>query len=109
MNTVRLSTAVDAFGAGAPLGSVQVLQALVTAANENRQLTVMELGRRIHADPPQVSRFVRGMVDAGFLRYCHDQRDNRIKRVQLTESGRKVAERLFGRQDCSPVFEPAVA
>ena len=57
-------------------------------------LTHSELARELHIQPATVTKMLQRMERTGFLLRKHDEHDERVSRVYLTEQGRAVKERV---------------
>jgi DNA-binding MarR family transcriptional regulator len=57
---------------------------------EQEGLTHGELAARSHVRPATVTKMVQRMEKAGFVERRHDQKDQRVSRVYLTDAGRAI-------------------
>jgi DNA-binding MarR family transcriptional regulator len=60
----------------------------------DRELSLGEIAELVHISLPAASRTVEDLVRRGFVGRREDSADRRMKRVQLTERGRKAIRRL---------------
>jgi DNA-binding MarR family transcriptional regulator len=51
-----------------------------------------ELARAEQVSPPTISRLVRDLEGAGLVRIIADPNDGRVRRVEATDSGRKLLD-----------------
>jgi DNA-binding MarR family transcriptional regulator len=69
-------------------------QMTVLAAVESASLTLGELAAQEHVQPPTMTVVVHRLQEQGLVERCADDRDRRVVRVQITETGRLLlAER----------------
>jgi DNA-binding MarR family transcriptional regulator len=61
---------------------------------EREGQTHSELAQRTHVSAATISKMVQRMEKAGFLERRADERDQRVSRVYLTETGRAVQDRV---------------
>jgi DNA-binding MarR family transcriptional regulator len=58
------------------------------------ELTLKQGAEAVHVSLPAASRLVEDLVSRGFIERHEDSEDRRMKRIQLTDHGRKVIARL---------------
>jgi DNA-binding MarR family transcriptional regulator len=73
-------------------GQPRILEALW----EQEGLTHSELAEQAHVRPATVTKMIQRMERAGFLKRKADAEDQRISRVFLTETGRRVQDDVEG-------------
>jgi DNA-binding MarR family transcriptional regulator len=55
---------------------------------------VSEVGSRLQLSASAVSHLIERLVQSGFIRRWEDQKDRRVRRIELTDRGAAMAERL---------------
>ncbi len=96
---------VGTFNAIAELDlSFTQLKALCALEMDGEERSVKALGESLGLSLPAMSRAVEGLFERGLVDRKEDPSDRRMKRVRLTEAGRKApqalnAARLFALQD----------
>lgn len=76
------------------IARVRMLEALETAENEGRSLSVSGVAAAIGVDQPRASRLVQEGVERGLVRRVPDPSDARRALIQLTASGRSQLTEL---------------
>lgn len=81
-----------AIGLSKATGQYTVLRNL-HFAGANR-MTQSEIGRRMSVTSSNVTRLIDGLEQDGLVRRTADQADRRVTYVELTDEGKRVAERI---------------
>jgi DNA-binding MarR family transcriptional regulator len=91
--------------------SITHMKTLHVLADGGSELSVKELSDRLGLSLPGASRIVDALMRRGWLERREDPDDRRMKRVRITDEGRKVldrieAARLAGLQDYAASLSP---
>jgi DNA-binding MarR family transcriptional regulator len=91
--------------------SITHMKTLHVLADGGSELSVKELSDRLGLSLPGASRIVDALMRRGWLERREDPDDRRMKRVRITEEGRKVldrieAARLAGLEDYAASLTP---
>jgi DNA-binding MarR family transcriptional regulator len=60
----------------------------------DRELSLRDLAERLAMSLPNTSRTIDGLLQRDLVQRREDEHDRRIKRVRITQPGRKVIERI---------------
>jgi DNA-binding MarR family transcriptional regulator len=74
--------------------SITQIKTLHVLEQREGELSVKELAELLGLSVPAASRTVEGLWQRGYLERREDEHDRRVKRVQMTASGREIAARL---------------
>ena len=91
--------------------SITQMKTLHVLADGGSELSVKELSDRLGLSLPGASRIVDALMRRGWLERREDPDDRRMKRVRITDEGRKVldrieAARLAGLEDYAASLTP---
>ncbi len=91
--------------------SITQMKTLHVLADGGSELSVKELSDRLRLSLPGASRIVDALMRRGWLERREDPDDRRMKRVRITDEGRKVldrieAARLAGLEDYAASLTP---
>jgi DNA-binding MarR family transcriptional regulator len=91
--------------------SITQMKTLHVLADGGSELSVKELSDRLGLSLPGASRIVDALMRRGWLERREDPDDRRMKRVRITDDGRKVldrieAARLAGLEDYAASLTP---
>jgi DNA-binding MarR family transcriptional regulator len=91
--------------------SITHMKTLHVLADGGSELSVKELSDRLGLSLPGASRIVDALMRRGWLERREDPDDRRMKRVRITDEGRKVldrieAARLAGLEDYAASLTP---
>jgi DNA-binding MarR family transcriptional regulator len=91
--------------------SITHMKTLHVLADGGSELSVKELSDRLGLSLPGASRIVDALMRRGWLERREDPDDRRMKRVRITDEGRKVldrieAARLAGLEDYAASLSP---
>jgi DNA-binding MarR family transcriptional regulator len=91
--------------------SITHMKTLHVLADGGSELSVKELSDRLGLSLPGASRIVDALMRRGWLERREDPDDRRMKRVRITDDGRKVldrieAARLAGLEDYAASLTP---
>jgi DNA-binding MarR family transcriptional regulator len=91
--------------------SITHMKTLHVLADGGSELSVKELSDRLGLSLPGASRIVEALMRRGWLERREDPDDRRMKRVRITDEGRKVlarieAARLAGLEDYAASLTP---
>lgn len=78
-----------------PLGLTHPQYLVMLALWEQSPLTVAAIGRELQLEPATLSPLLKRLEAAGFVRRERDHEDERMLRVTLTETGRRLRERAL--------------
>lgn len=70
---------------------------------ENGECSQRELAEHLEVSPASIATSLKRMSKAGYIERAEDEKDRRINRIRLTESGKEVF--LAGRKICDKVDE----
>lgn len=76
-------------------GDMMTLGALDGMTRGGQRATMSHLAHRMHLSLPGASQKVSALEELGYLRRVPDKRDRRVTCVELTDEGRRVAERAL--------------
>lgn len=62
----------------------------------NGPLSQREIADKIHVTPPSVTVALQKLEKLEYIEKCPDEKDQRIMRILLTESGRELVEQMKG-------------
>jgi DNA-binding MarR family transcriptional regulator len=74
--------------------SITQMKTLHVLADGGSELSVKELSDRLGLSLPGASRIVDALMRRGWLERREDPDDRRMKRVRITDEGRKVLDRI---------------
>jgi DNA-binding MarR family transcriptional regulator len=91
--------------------SITQMKTLHVLADNGSEVSVKELSDRLGVSLPGASRIVDALLRRGWLERREDPVDRRMKRVRITDEGRKVldqieAARLAGLEDYAASLTP---
>lgn len=82
-----------------PIG-LQLSQAgILVVLKLNGPLSQREIADKIHVTPPSVTVALQKLEKLGYIEKCPDEKDQRIMRILLTESGRELVGQMKGLLD----------
>ena len=82
----------SAIGLSKATGQYAVLRNLHFA--DGNRMTQSEIGRRMNVTSSNVTRLIDGLEQDGLVRRAADRSDRRVTYVELTDEGKRVAERI---------------
>lgn len=85
---------LEGYFAGHGLSQTRFL-VLIVIDREAQSLTLSEVGQRLDVSKPVISRTMAALVREGLVTTRVDEVDRRSQRLQLTDAGRSVLERLL--------------